>query len=112
MSSSSIVHSIVVERTYRTGAARVFAAFADPVITRRWFAEGEGWQVEAFTVDFREGGRGISSTASSSPSSASSAASSASASWRKSCDASNRNFVQHVKARQTPWHPTAHDVAI
>jgi uncharacterized protein YndB with AHSA1/START domain len=58
MSKSSIVHStFVVERTYPAGVARVFRAFSDPVFKRRWFAEGEGWQVDEFTVDFRVGGR-------------------------------------------------------
>jgi uncharacterized protein YndB with AHSA1/START domain len=58
MSTPSIVHStFVVERTYPAVAARVFAAFADPSIKRRWFAEGEGWQIDEFNVDFRVGGR-------------------------------------------------------
>jgi uncharacterized protein YndB with AHSA1/START domain len=58
MSPSSIVHStFVVERTYPAKAARVFAAFSNPAIKRHWFAEGEGWEVDEFTVDFREGGK-------------------------------------------------------
>jgi uncharacterized protein YndB with AHSA1/START domain len=57
MSTPSIVHStFVVERTYPTSAARVFAAFSDPAIKRRWFVEGEGWHIDEFTVDFRVGG--------------------------------------------------------
>jgi uncharacterized protein YndB with AHSA1/START domain len=36
--------------------ARVFAAFADTATKRRWFAEGEGWHIDAFEADFREGG--------------------------------------------------------
>ena len=61
MSTSTIVHStFTVERTYPASAARVFGAFSDPVIKRRWFAEGEGWEVDEFTVDFREGGREFS----------------------------------------------------
>jgi uncharacterized protein YndB with AHSA1/START domain len=44
MSTSSIIHStFAIERTYPARAARVFAAFSDPAIKRRWFAEGEGW---------------------------------------------------------------------
>lgn len=55
---SKVVHStFCIERTYRASPARVFAAFADPAIKRRWFAEGEGCVVEAFTADFRVGGR-------------------------------------------------------
>jgi uncharacterized protein YndB with AHSA1/START domain len=58
MSTPSIVHStFVVERTYPAGAARVFAAFSNPAIKRRWFAEGEGWQIDEFNADFRVGGR-------------------------------------------------------
>jgi uncharacterized protein YndB with AHSA1/START domain len=58
MSTSSIVHStFVVERTFPAGAARVFAVFSDPVRKRRWFAEGEGWQVDEFHLEFRVGGR-------------------------------------------------------
>jgi uncharacterized protein YndB with AHSA1/START domain len=58
MTPTPIVHStFVVERTYPFSAARVFAAFSDPATKRRWFAEGEGWQIDEFTVDFRVGGR-------------------------------------------------------
>lgn len=46
-----------VERSYPTPPARVFAAFANPATKRRWFAEGEGWEVDEFTLDFRIGGR-------------------------------------------------------
>ena len=34
----------------------MFAAFADPVKKRRWFAEGEGFEIEEFKMDFRVGG--------------------------------------------------------
>jgi uncharacterized protein YndB with AHSA1/START domain len=57
MSTPAIVHeTFAIERTYPTSAARVFGAFADPVIKRRWFVEGEGWQIDEFNVDFRVGG--------------------------------------------------------
>lgn len=57
---SSVVHSTFsIERTYPSTPARVFAAFANPVTKRRWFAEGEGWEVDEFTVDFRVGGREV-----------------------------------------------------
>jgi uncharacterized protein YndB with AHSA1/START domain len=54
---SSVVHSTFsIERKYPASASRVFAAFSNPATKRRWFAEGEGWEVEEFTVDFRVGG--------------------------------------------------------
>lgn len=46
-----------VERSYPASPARVFAAFANQATKRRWFAEGEGWEIEEFTLDFRVGGR-------------------------------------------------------
>jgi uncharacterized protein YndB with AHSA1/START domain len=59
-SPSAVVHSTFsIERTYPSPPARVFAAFANQETKRRWFAEGEGWQVDEFTVDFRVGGREI-----------------------------------------------------
>ncbi len=53
-----VAHSTFnIARTYPVAPARVFAAFADQATKRRWFAEGEGWEVDEFTVDFRVGGR-------------------------------------------------------
>ena len=58
MITESVVHStITIERTYPVVPERVFAAWADPKQKRRWFAEGEGWSVLQFDLDFREGGR-------------------------------------------------------
>lgn len=58
MTAPSIVHStFVIERTYPGSAARVFAAFSDPAIKRRWFLEGENWHADAYDLDFREGGQ-------------------------------------------------------
>lgn len=57
MPQRSATHSTFdLERTYDAAPARVFNAWADPAIKRRWFAEGEGWEVEEFTADFRVGG--------------------------------------------------------
>ncbi len=48
--------TFVVERTYQASPERVFRAWADPERKRRWFAEGEGFTVESFELDFRVGG--------------------------------------------------------
>lgn len=57
MSQKPVQHdSFTIERTFAAPPERVFAAFADPVKKRRWFVEGEHWTVDAFEVDFREGG--------------------------------------------------------
>ncbi len=57
MTANPVVHaSFTIERSYAASPARVFAAFSDPAQKRRWFAEGEGWEVEQFDVDFRVGG--------------------------------------------------------
>lgn len=57
MTERSVTHAtFTIERTYDAPPARVFNAFADPAAKRRWFAEGEGWTVEEFAVDFRVGG--------------------------------------------------------
>jgi uncharacterized protein YndB with AHSA1/START domain len=57
MAERSAVHSTFnLERTYDAAPARVFNAWADPAIKRGWFAEGEGWEIDEFTVDFKVGG--------------------------------------------------------
>lgn len=58
MSNPSVVHStFTIERTYDASPERVFAAWADPASKRRWFAEGEGFELDSFELDFRVGGR-------------------------------------------------------
>lgn len=57
MSQKNLVHdSFTLERTYGASPEQVFAAWADPARKRVWFAEGDGWTLESFEVDFREGG--------------------------------------------------------
>ena len=52
----AIHRSLTVERRYPVPPARVFRALSDPARKRRWFAEGEGFEIESYTLDFREGG--------------------------------------------------------
>ena len=57
MEQPKVVHStFVVERSFPKPPETVFAAFADPAMARRWYAEGEGHELEEFTSDFRVGG--------------------------------------------------------
>ncbi len=48
--------TFTTERNYPVAPAKVFAAFSNPVTKRRWFAEGEGWEVFQYDLDFRVGG--------------------------------------------------------
>ena len=56
MTSHSIAHgTFVIERTYPASPARVFRAWADPEMKKRWFGDGTGSGTKIF--EFREGGR-------------------------------------------------------
>jgi uncharacterized protein YndB with AHSA1/START domain len=58
MEQPSVIHNtFVIERKYAATPERVFAAFADPAMKRRWYAEGgDRHAVEVFESDFRVGG--------------------------------------------------------
>jgi len=45
-----------IERVYPQNPARVFAAFAKTAAKRRWFVEGEGWEIFSYDLDFRVSG--------------------------------------------------------
>jgi uncharacterized protein YndB with AHSA1/START domain len=56
-SESSVVHATFsLDRVYDATPSRVFAAFEDLPTKRRWMVEGEGWEVDEYTMDFRVGG--------------------------------------------------------
>jgi uncharacterized protein YndB with AHSA1/START domain len=58
MEQPRIIHStFVVERSFPKPPETVFAAFADPARARKWYAEGEGHDLEEFASDFRVGGK-------------------------------------------------------
>jgi uncharacterized protein YndB with AHSA1/START domain len=58
MPERSVTHStFVIERDYPVTPERVFAAFSDPAKKRRWFAEGEEFEIEHYALDFQVGGR-------------------------------------------------------
>jgi uncharacterized protein YndB with AHSA1/START domain len=57
MTQRSVTHNtFVIERSYPKSCESVFRAFADASRKRRWFAEGENHDVQAFEMDFRVGG--------------------------------------------------------
>ncbi len=57
-----ILHgSFTLERRYDAPVERVFRAFSDPATKRRWFAEGEGFHVHDYALDFRVGGSEMAS---------------------------------------------------
>jgi uncharacterized protein YndB with AHSA1/START domain len=56
--TTPVVHaSFSIDRIYPVEPARVFQAFADHDMKRRWFVEGEGFEVHSYSSDFRVGGR-------------------------------------------------------
>jgi len=57
MQEPSVIHNtFVLERHYPKPPKTVFAAFSDADKKRRWFAEGEGHELQQFELDFRVGG--------------------------------------------------------
>ena len=53
--SEAIHNTFVIERNFPWRPARVFSAFAQPALKRRWYAEGDH-EIQEFHMDFRVGG--------------------------------------------------------
>jgi uncharacterized protein YndB with AHSA1/START domain len=53
--STAIHNTFVIERNFPHSPARVFSAFAQPALKRRWYAEGDH-EIQEFHMDFRVGG--------------------------------------------------------
>jgi uncharacterized protein YndB with AHSA1/START domain len=57
----SVTHSeFTIERDYPQRPAQVFAAFADPALKERWFANPGNWSDAEWDLDFRVGGGELS----------------------------------------------------
>jgi uncharacterized protein YndB with AHSA1/START domain len=57
MTDRTSVHStFVIERTYAARPEKVFRAFSDPAIKKKWFGAPPGWNKGVSSFDFREGG--------------------------------------------------------
>jgi uncharacterized protein YndB with AHSA1/START domain len=54
--TTTIHASFVIEHRYEASPQRVYAAWSDPAAKRQWFVEGEGWEIQSYELDFREGG--------------------------------------------------------
>jgi uncharacterized protein YndB with AHSA1/START domain len=49
-------HTLTIERTFRAPAQRVFAAFTNPEVMRRWWHAERDWETSEAKVDLRVGG--------------------------------------------------------
>lgn len=62
MTERSVEHgSFAIERRYDASPADVFAAWADPAAKARWFKDSEGWVSAPHELEFRVGGREVTS---------------------------------------------------
>lgn len=58
MKDRTVTHgTFVIEKEYTAPVEKTFSAFADAQKKRKWFAEGEGFAIDAFEVDFKVGGK-------------------------------------------------------
>lgn len=57
MTNPVAVHgNFTIERRYPAPPSRVFAACADPVLKKSWYAESDTHEIKTFETDFRVGG--------------------------------------------------------
>ena len=49
--------TFTIDRSYAHSPERVFRAFENADAFYRWFISGEGWEIGAYSHDFRVGGR-------------------------------------------------------
>ncbi|HLU82424.1 MAG TPA: SRPBCC domain-containing protein [Trueperaceae bacterium] len=54
---TTVHDSFTVARSYRSSLEKVYQAFVDPTIKRSWYAEGPGFIVDSYSLDFRVGGK-------------------------------------------------------
>lgn len=54
---TTVHDSFTIERKYRSRPEKVFKAFADADIRRRWYVEGPGFIVGSYHLDFKVGGK-------------------------------------------------------
>ncbi len=58
MSDPAVTHgTFTIVRAFKSAPAKVFNAFSDPARKRRWFAEGPGFHLDSFDMDFQVGGK-------------------------------------------------------
>lgn len=58
MPERSVTHdTLVIERHFDASPARVFAAWAEPARKARWLHGPDDWEMIAYELDFRVGGR-------------------------------------------------------
>jgi len=54
---TNVIHNtFVIERSFPQSPARVFSAFAQPALKRRWYAESDAHEIQDYHMDFRKGG--------------------------------------------------------
>ena len=54
--SAAVFGNFTIEKRYPTTPSKVFAACADPLLKKSWYAESDTHEIKAFESDFRVGG--------------------------------------------------------